>query len=282
MNDFVSTGVEPIGDQHTGTVGAAYSTDTELLRQCEASGQMSAAQVVGHGLVAPAATATAPAAARSDVDRLVDRFLTWPVPASVSPDGTPGRPGRTGTNLLSAEEARQMFEFVLGDAAAKRCAGCDLPNGCPEFCRCEPKGAPGVRVGAPGSTDAERAAWLADKIGALGDYAKEAAAMLRRWPSAAPAATEPPSVYDCIQTERDYQDRKWGTPAAHPHEVGAWLALMSAHLQRAQEAWAGANNDRSALIGLRKVLALGVACAEQHGLPSRSPYMPVSDGGRQP
>lgn len=32
-------------------------------------------------------------------------------------------------------------------------------------------------------TDAERAAWLADKIGALGDYAKEAAAMLRRWPS---------------------------------------------------------------------------------------------------
>jgi hypothetical protein len=40
----------------------------------------------------------------------------------------------------------------------------------------------GVQAGAPGSTDAERAAWLADKIGALGDYAKEAAAMLRRWP----------------------------------------------------------------------------------------------------
>lgn len=37
--------------------------------------------------------------------------------------------------------------------------------------------------GAPGATDAERAAWLADKIGALGDYAKEAAAMLRRWPA---------------------------------------------------------------------------------------------------
>jgi hypothetical protein len=39
-------------------------------------------------------------------------------------------------------------------------------------------------AGAPGSTDAERAAWLADKIGALGDYAKEAAAMLYRWPVA--------------------------------------------------------------------------------------------------
>lgn len=30
--------------------------------------------------------------------------------------------------------------------------------------------------GAPGATDAERAAWLADKIVAQGDYAKEAAA----------------------------------------------------------------------------------------------------------
>jgi hypothetical protein len=44
---------------------------------------------------------------------------------------------------------------------------------------------------APGATDAERAAWLADKIIACGDYAKEAAAMLRRWPAgeAQPVAT---------------------------------------------------------------------------------------------
>lgn len=40
--------------------------------------------------------------------------------------------------------------------------------------------------------DAEHAAWLADKIVALGDYAKEAAEMLRRWPLAAvPAAAQP-------------------------------------------------------------------------------------------
>lgn len=43
---------------------------------------------------------------------------------------------------------------------------------------------PLVQEGAPGETDAERAAWLADKIAAHGDYAKEAAAMLRRWPAA--------------------------------------------------------------------------------------------------
>jgi hypothetical protein len=46
-------------------------------------------------------------------------------------------------------------------------------------------------TGAPGATDAERAAWLADKIAAGGDYAKEAAHMLRRWPApGAPACPE--------------------------------------------------------------------------------------------
>jgi hypothetical protein len=45
---------------------------------------------------------------------------------------------------------------------------------------CEGEGRKG---GAPGATDAERAAWLADKIVAQGDYAKEAAEMLRRWPA---------------------------------------------------------------------------------------------------
>lgn len=43
----------------------------------------------------------------------VNRFLTWPVPASVHPDGVPGKPGRTGTNLLSALEARDMLRHVL-------------------------------------------------------------------------------------------------------------------------------------------------------------------------
>jgi hypothetical protein len=42
--------------------------------------------------------------------------------------------------------------------------------------------------------DAERAAWLADKIVALGDYAKEAAEMLRRWPSASDPVGEPVAV----------------------------------------------------------------------------------------
>ena len=50
------------------------------------------------------------------IDELVNRFLTWPVPADVYPDGTPGQPGRIGTNLLTADQAKQMLEHILGDA----------------------------------------------------------------------------------------------------------------------------------------------------------------------
>lgn len=46
-------------------------------------------------------------------DAMVNRFLTWPVPANVYPDGQPGQPGRTGTNLLNAEQAKAMLQHVL-------------------------------------------------------------------------------------------------------------------------------------------------------------------------
>lgn len=45
---------------------------------------------------------------------MVDRFLTWPLPADVCPDGAPGQPGRTGTNLLTASQAEAMLEHVFG------------------------------------------------------------------------------------------------------------------------------------------------------------------------
>lgn len=51
------------------------------------------------------------------IQALVDRFLAWPVPAHVRPDGIPGQPGRTGTNLLDADVARQMLEHLLGTPA---------------------------------------------------------------------------------------------------------------------------------------------------------------------
>jgi hypothetical protein len=51
------------------------------------------------------------------LDKMVDAFLTWPLPKSVCSDGcvtTRNYPGeRSGTNLLTADEARQMFEHIL-------------------------------------------------------------------------------------------------------------------------------------------------------------------------
>jgi hypothetical protein len=61
-------------------------------------------------------------------DEMVSRFLTWPVPADVYPDGTPGQPGRTGTNLMTHEQARQMLTHVLaGTKAPADCADGPAP-----------------------------------------------------------------------------------------------------------------------------------------------------------
>jgi hypothetical protein len=62
------------------------------------------------------------AAAKSAVtDDLVQRFLSWPLPSSVCSDLCVTAPNypypRSGTNLLTATEARAMLEHVLGTAS---------------------------------------------------------------------------------------------------------------------------------------------------------------------
>ena len=50
------------------------------------------------------------------MEEWVNRFLTWKLPVTVKPDLCAldtSYPHRTGTNLLSAAEARQMLEHVL-------------------------------------------------------------------------------------------------------------------------------------------------------------------------
>lgn len=76
-------------------------------------------------------------------------------------------------------------------------------------------------------------------------------------------------VYRIVDSERDYQDRKWGTIEMRGHEVGAWLLIMENALRQAKEVWASASNDDAALEELRKLIGIGVACAEQHGLRPR-------------
>ena len=53
---------------------------------------------------------------RTRLDGLVNRFLAWKLPDSVCSDQCAtqrGYPHRTGTTLLTADEARQMLEHVL-------------------------------------------------------------------------------------------------------------------------------------------------------------------------
>ena len=79
-------------------------------------------------------------------------------------------------------------------------------------------------------------------------------------------------VYRAIDSERDHQDRKWGTIQQHPHEVGAWLTLIRQHLRDAESAWCNSNGDYMALQEVRKIAAIAVACAEQHGITHRSKF----------
>lgn len=53
---------------------------------------------------------------------LVDRFLSWPLPTTVCSDACASiqsYPHRSGTTLLTADEAKQMLEHVVGGVLDK-------------------------------------------------------------------------------------------------------------------------------------------------------------------
>jgi hypothetical protein len=67
-------------------------------------------------------------AASQDIDTLVNRFLAWPLPRSVCSDACvsmPDYPHRCGTNLLTADEAKAMFQHCLGAHASAASKGFD-------------------------------------------------------------------------------------------------------------------------------------------------------------
>ena len=76
-------------------------------------------------------------------------------------------------------------------------------------------------------------------------------------------------IYEAIRRERNYQDRKWGTPLDHPHEVPGWLLIMQGELDEAKEAWLKSGGDEESLREILQVIAVGVACLEQHGVVER-------------
>lgn len=98
------------------------------------------------------------------------------------------------------------------------------------------------------------------------------------------------AVFNALSDERVFQDRKWGAPDKHPHEVGGYLTIMRKLLGDAETAWSTKRGDAGALDELRKVCAVGVACMEQHGIVARavidfaeqSPHFTVSKADPRP
>lgn len=89
-------------------------------------------------------------------------------------------------------------------------------------------------------------------------------------------------VYEAIDTERDYQNQRWGVtpgePTGHnPHSVTEWLAYMQHYVNAglAIATMSSKKDDpdaRRALEFVRKVAALGVVAMEQHGAPRREGF----------
>ena len=91
-------------------------------------------------------------------------------------------------------------------------------------------------------------------------------------------------VFDAIDSERQYQLRRWGFRQANgemkeaPHGVCDFLVYMDHYMTLAKgEASMKAGNE-PALEMLRKVVTLGVACFEQNGIKPRDLSKPIVNG----
>lgn len=80
-------------------------------------------------------------------------------------------------------------------------------------------------------------------------------------------------VYAALDSERDYQDQRWGpTESQGLHSIEEFILYMEDYLAEAKHLLARAAQADAypaALANMRKVTAMGVACMEQHGAPLR-------------
>ncbi|RIK26954.1 MAG: hypothetical protein DCC55_39670 [Chloroflexi bacterium] len=74
------------------------------------------------------------------------------------------------------------------------------------------------------------------------------------------------AIFQAIARERRYQDDKYGPK---PHTVANFLLIMEAELDEAKRAWVKSEGDQNALREILQVIAVGVACLEQHGIVER-------------
>ena len=77
-------------------------------------------------------------------------------------------------------------------------------------------------------------------------------------------------VLNAVHDERVFQNRKWGTIAQHPHEVGGYITIMRKLLCDAEQAWSTERGDVGALgqaeaelrAGLGRIYAVAEAYPE--------------------
>lgn len=80
-------------------------------------------------------------------------------------------------------------------------------------------------------------------------------------------------VFEAINSERDYQDVKWGGDQEiivhdDEHSVADWILFQENKIQEAKDNLYNLN-EAAALRSMLKVVALGVACFEAKGVQSR-------------
>ena len=73
-------------------------------------------------------------------------------------------------------------------------------------------------------------------------------------------------IFEAIERERDFQDRKWGT--GRNHAIPSWLLILRKELDEAEIGWCKEGEQQS-LRELLQVIAVGIACLEQHGIVER-------------
>lgn len=87
--------------------------------------------------------------------------------------------------------------------------------------------------------------------------------------------TDRTELLAAINDERNYQVRRWGIRQEDGsfHEIHKpienFILYMEHYLEKAREAITLSNDDNEPLNELRKVVALGVACFEQHHMNRR-------------
>jgi hypothetical protein len=75
-------------------------------------------------------------------------------------------------------------------------------------------------------------------------------------------------VYSAVDSERNYQELKWGDGGKHEIDAFAtYIRRYSAILDRVGTEPSG---DTAKLEVIRKIAGIAVACMEQHGAPRRT------------